>query len=343
MSAFTQQRKAFTLVELLVVIAIIGVLIALLLPAVQQAREAARRMQCSNNLKQLGLALHNYHDTHLCFPITYHLSPSNRKPASWMVRVMPFMDQAGAFSQLTFDDTDFGAYNLDRNWKITQNLYMESVRCPSNPMPAKWTQDVPQETQDLGAPSETAEYQIADYTGVAGDYNGSNPSHWNGYRGRKDYSGIFISIDDFNSKTCSFRDVTDGTSNTLAIGEQSDYFRYLDNNGEVQKADHRSWINEAGLFCGGGGGTKGQARAYWKGVSSVRAGINVLAPGVNNPFGVGLMYTRPRHHTPFVSAHPGGAMFTMADGSVRFVSEHIVFDTLENLADRSDGQVIGEF
>jgi len=335
-------RRGFTLVELLVVIAIIGVLIALLLPAVQQAREAARRMQCSNNLKQLALSLHTYHDTNGCFPISSHLSPTNRKPASWLVRVMPFLDQAGAYSQMTFSDTDFSATNIDRNWQVTQNLFMQTVRCPSNPMPATWTQSVPQATQDLGAPSDTAEYQMADYTGVAGDYNGSTPSFWNGYRGRKDYCGIFVALDDFNDDTCSFRDVTDGASNTLAIGEQSDYFRYLDNNGEIQQADHRSWINEAGLFCGGGGGTKKQSRAYWKGVSSLRAGINVLAPGVNNPFGVGLLYTRARHHTPFVSAHPGGAMFAMADGSVRFVSEHTVFETLESMVDRSDGEVIGQ-
>ncbi|GAA4435160.1 DUF1559 domain-containing protein [Bremerella cremea] len=342
MPHFNRRFKAFTLVELLVVIAIIGVLIALLLPAVQQAREAARRMQCSNNLKQLGLAIHNYHDTHGCFPISHYPTPTNRKPASWMVRVLAFMDQGAAAGQITYDDTDFAADSLDRNWQITQNLYMESVRCPSNPMDAMHTQAVSSETQNLGAPA-TAEYQIADYTGLSGAYNASSPTFWNGYRGRKDYNGIFVAVDDVNGDTCSFRHVADGTSNTLAIGEQSNYFRYLDSNGEIQQADHRSWLSDAGLFGGGGGGSKSEARSYWKGVSTIRAGINVVAPGVNNPFGVGLMYNRPRHNTPFVSAHPGGAMFTMTDGSVRFVSEHIVFNTLMDLANRQDGRVLGEY
>src|SRR6187200_2395721 len=107
----TRKRFGFTLIELLVVIAIIAILIALLLPAVQQAREAARRTQCKNNLKQIGLALHNYHDTYMLFPAA-HLDDLQGKPKlSWRVSILPYMDEAPRFNRYNFSDTWDGASN----------------------------------------------------------------------------------------------------------------------------------------------------------------------------------------------------------------------------------------
>src|SRR6056297_1076372 len=99
MKKFFSPRRGFTLVELLVVIAIIGILVALLLPAVQAAREAARRMQCGNNLKQMALAMHNYHDTHKAFPFSYMIDPSNLNVQSWGTRLLPFIEQSAIYDR----------------------------------------------------------------------------------------------------------------------------------------------------------------------------------------------------------------------------------------------------
>src|SRR4051812_45822194 len=117
-------RPAFTLVELLVVIAIIGVLVALLLPAVQAAREAARRMQCSNNLRQLGLALHNYHDVNQSFPMNYR--PVLGGTYSWMQAILPLIEQQSLYSQITVG----GTVALSNNTMVA-NTVIKTFRCPS--------------------------------------------------------------------------------------------------------------------------------------------------------------------------------------------------------------------
>ncbi len=341
-------RSAFTLVELLVVIAIIGVLIALLLPAVQQAREAARRMQCSNNLKQLGLALHNYHDTNSAFPMVSYVDNTNR-PASWLVRIWPFIEQSAAYDQCTFQ-SDWTGIGFDRNWRVTTNLVVDSLNCPSNPMDRFLTQTSSSATQNDGAPAEV-QYQRADYVGVGGGYNmsGGTPSHWYGYHGMNDYNGIFVAIDSRNTQTTAFRDITDGTSNTLAIGEQSNFIRSLNTStGEVTFHDSREYGHRGGAWSGGGGHNgNGSWYGNWEGHSSIRVGINYShTSGYNNPFGTGNDPNkggRSGHHTIFTSAHPGGALFVLGDGSTRFVSENITLETLRNLANRADGNVLGEY
>lgn len=341
-------RSAFTLVELLVVIAIIGVLIALLLPAVQQAREAARRMQCSNNLKQLGLALHNYHDTNGAFPMVSYVDNTNR-PASWLVRIWPFIEQSAAYDQCTFQ-SDWTGIGFDRNWRVTTNVVVDSLNCPSNPMDRFLTQTSSSATQNDGAPAEVR-YQRADYVGVGGGYNmtGATASHWYGYHGMNDYNGIFVALDSRNTQTASFRDITDGTSNTLAVGEQSNFIRSLNTStGEVTFHDSREYGHRGGAWSGGGGHNgNGSWYGNWEGHSSIRVGINYAhTSGYNNPLGTGNdpgKGGRSGHHTIFTSAHPGGALFVLGDGSTRFVSENITLDTLRNLANRADGKVLGEY
>jgi len=133
-------RKAFTLIELLVVIAIIAILVALLLPAVQQAREAARRSSCKNNLKQIGLALHNYHDVHNVYPLN---NDSTRKggntATSWVTMSLPYMEQAPLYDRVDFT-TQSGHYGLDNaSAKIVRVQPIDTLMCPSNPQPKVFT------------------------------------------------------------------------------------------------------------------------------------------------------------------------------------------------------------
>lgn len=352
MTLSSRNRPGFTLVELLVVIAIIGVLIALLLPAVQQAREAARRMQCSNHLKQLGLALHNYHDTNGAFPMATYVNNTNR-PASWLVRIWPFIEQSAAYDQCTFN-SDWTGIGFDRNWRVTTTLVVPSLNCPSNPMDRFLTQASSTATKNDGAPAEV-QYQRADYVGVSGHFKANYittppPSYWiGGYHGSSDYNGIFVTLDNQNSQAVSFRDITDGTSNTLAIGEQSNFVRAMNpSTGEVTFHDSREYGHRGGAWSGGGGHNgNGSWYGNWEGVSSFRAGINyvhtngycALSGTGNNPTYGG----RSGHHTVFTSAHPGGALFVLGDGSTRFVSENTSFATLEKLANRTDGNIVGEY
>lgn len=139
------RRRGFTLIELLVVIAIIAILIALLLPAVQQAREAARRTQCKNNLKQMGLALHNYHDNYQFFPNGNVASSAGGWGLSWYARILPFVDQAPLYNQLTFSGTQHGwAWNDPtnnpegvQNGTAFSRVTLSFVICPSSPLQAK--------------------------------------------------------------------------------------------------------------------------------------------------------------------------------------------------------------
>lgn len=345
-----ESRRGFTLVELLVVIAIIGVLVGLLLPAVQAAREAARRMSCSNNMKQLGLALHMYHDTNLKMPpASFQATVTNQRPASWLVRILPFMEQRAAYDQSTFAGTDWASRSdgTNLNWQAYHGLQVPALNCPSSPLPTTRTDAASSSTVALGAPANL-EIQVPSYVGVAGDFNSQNvqKSIWNGHHGMSDYNGMIISIDNRNTEAVRFASITDGTSNTLAIGEQSDYMRVREADGSFSKYDQRAGNWWGGAWSGGGGGSSQASEGYWMNISSTRVGVNyVSTQGRYTPHGIGpYWYGRPGHHTVFGSAHPGGAQFTLGDGSVRFVSENIRFDILSFLANRADGEVInGEF
>ncbi|MEW4565485.1 DUF1559 domain-containing protein [Bremerella sp. JC770] len=287
-------RNGFTLVELLVVIAIIGVLIALLLPAVQQAREAARRMSCTNNLKQLGLALHNYHDTHLVFPPAGFAV--NRM--GWTSVMLPFLDQGPLHDRFVYKaggygDPASGKIHLGRN---RMNIYL----CPSS------SQEESKNTDDL-----ERGYTLH-YLGIAGP-KGENPESGEDYEimvptedgGGQAMQGIMQM--DSNHR---LRDVTDGTSSTFAFGEQS----------WNERSNFRSWTR---------GGTT-LNRIILDDAGNVANGINTAydssgATGWND--------------TSFGSQHPGGAMFTFCDASVRFVAENIDFGLYLATASRNGGEV----
>ncbi len=200
------KKKGFTLVELLVVIAIIGILIALLLPAVQAAREAARRMQCSNNLKQLSLGLHNYHDVNKQFPQS---SNGGAGMASYLCRLLPFIEQQNLFEEVVFDSNN---YRYTDNFDVAR-VKVETFLCPSGP----------QEESVRGA--EDGCY-TTHYYGNAGpvginpftdeEYSRDRGREGNGNFGEYATEGIFLL-----RSTLDFGDILDGTSNTIGIGEIS--------------------------------------------------------------------------------------------------------------------------
>jgi prepilin-type N-terminal cleavage/methylation domain-containing protein/prepilin-type processing-associated H-X9-DG protein len=333
------RARGFTLIELLVVIAIIAILIALLLPAVQQAREAARRTQCKNNLKQYGLALHNYADTFGSFPMSQHHRGTFDGIADtpdavgnggtgfgWSAMLLPFMDQAPLYNQFSFSvplsNTSIPA--AVTNAKAASTV-IEFARCPSDTAPG--TVNVGTAGQ-IGAilPQATASYKIN-----AGPYDDSqagwafnDPDRRNGIAYRE--SGIKL------------RDITDGTSNTLAMGESA-------------------WIitNVTRNY-----GAIAPANGYANGFSTALASHTQWP--MNPPPSTDTTTAQFRDES-FHSMHEGGAQFLLCDGSVRFISENIqhtafawvagnAFDRLnqgagfglyQRISARSDGLVIGEF
>ena len=319
-------RRAFTLVELLVVIAIIGVLVALLLPAVQAAREAARRTQCANNLKQLALAAHNHHDTFLRFP-----TPG----AAWngysaQAQLLPFVEQANLQDQLDF----------------TQPLMLGPPNAPTvNPAFASMIDLV---LPVLICPSDAGQAIHVDYHGVrwAGMNYMANAGSGTGIRycSTQDRSdGLF-----WRGSTMRFRDITDGSSHTVLFAETLFGLR---GDNTVDLIDARRQMKQVS-----GGGpcmfpaetlTNQPATAYvglragqWLRNQTFNAMINAHFPP-NSPL------PDVSHHSEALSGarslHPGGVQIALADGSVRFVSETIERNTWRNLHARNDGQVIGDY
>ncbi|WP_442510094.1 DUF1559 domain-containing protein [Novipirellula sp. SH528] len=346
-STRAKERSGFTLVELLVVIAIIGVLVGLLLPAVQAAREAARRMSCSNNLKQLGLALHMYHDTYKAMPpAVLPVTATNDRPASWLVRILPFVEQTAAFESATFAGTDWASRNpgINRNWETFDGLVVPTFNCPSSSLPTTRSDDASTDTKALGAPDKL-EVQISNYVGVAGRFsnNNTNYSTWNGYHGMTDHNGVIVALDNYYNQPVRFASILDGTSNTLAIGEQSAEIRIRNTDGTFNYYDQRAGNWYGGAWSGGGGANHNESEAYWMNIASTRVGINYSSTSRYSPHGIGpYWYGRPGRHTVFNSTHGGGAQFVLADGSVRFISENIRFDIYALLADRQDRTVMNE-
>ena len=322
-------RRAFTLIELLVVIAIIGILVALLLPAVQQAREAARRTQCKNNLKQYGLALHNYHDTYGKFPGAGGWAVGTRgwdweletsPHISWHVRILPFMDQAPLYAQMKMNEMYQDRAILpdgSRTWSKS----VPYGRCPSdNSNEREWSECVQtsysgslgsQSTPSAGGAGCEPYEQYAEKYKLAGHGN-----FWT----KEQISGMFSRMVGADISTS---DVTDGTSNTILVGEIM-----------AKCHDHKAgWTHYNGM---------GSAHA------STVVPINDLTTCENAPVAK-ITYTACTNQNNwnfswgFKSNHTGGAHFLFCDGTVRLLSENINHVTYQRLGGRKDGQVVGEF
>lgn len=298
----------FTLVELLVVITIIGILIALLLPAVQSAREAARRMQCSNNLKQLVLAMHNYHTAHKTWPPGALVS--NNLP--WNVLVLPFIEQQALHDLFDFDEGDFngGSNHEGPNKNIHALNRIDGFLCPSN---TRQQTSHPSSTLIDGRKTYTSHYYGV--AGPKGDDPSGNPYP---YDGTSDLHGGFASGGVLGRDSAvRMSDITDGTSNTLALGEVALQIGPPIGYGPTGGGDGSSWVR--GIAFGTTSPT-GMSSA-----KNVAVGINQPSPEFNDD--------------PFSSFHPGGATFAKCDGSVTFVSENVDMAVYKSSASRDRGEV----
>ena len=296
-------RSGFTLVELLVVIAIIGILVALLLPAIQAAREAARRSQCSNNLKQLALALHNYSDINRCIPPgVLAQKPFPYRNASWLVRLLPHIEQTAAYGQFKFDNTDWtGQDAADRNAWVKAELRVPTLNCPSCPLPQTRQESPRGDTQALTPPvPATILVQIPDYVGIAGTYynqadmsSAPTPNAGAGYGGRSTFNGVLASVGGgVLPASLTFASITDGLSNTACIAEESS--PYISSTGVQTDCRAGNWAG--GAWSSGPGGDTD----WWHNVTVVAYPINWNGPAADYCPG----YER---HTIVRSAHPGGA------------------------------------
>jgi len=322
---FSRPHHGFTLVELLVVIAIIGVLVALLLPAVQAAREAARRSQCTNNLKQLGLALLNHHDTLGTLPPAINIDfeylgpiPGSRLDiweiarsganggSSWMLSILPYMEAGNIYDQ----------WNFDQN--VLQNILVAQTEIPTFYCPSRGGT-----VTDSGQMFEQWQTGGNDYGACIGSGNsfydvGSGMTDLPCVHQIADFGLIAEGTGRGNTGTTlglispfggvNFRKIADGTSKTFLTGE-------------VQRPLNRN--NLAGTFWCGHAAHEGWA-----------------AGGVNNLFDVEFGGINDRHFEHPGSEHPGGAHFGFADGSVRFLSDDISADALQHFATMNAQDII---
>ncbi|WP_459556353.1 DUF1559 family PulG-like putative transporter [Lacunimicrobium album] len=349
-----RSHLGFTLIELLVVIAIIATLVAILLPAVQQAREAARRSSCKNNLKQIGLAIHNYHDTFNTFPIGSRtaVAGANSFGPTWWVGILPGLELSAIYDGFNMTAANSG-YGGGGNSTLLATVPPLSVMlCPSSSMrqPGSWQKRATY--IGIAGASNTSTYTQASTTGTSG-LNGfrlrTNSADCCSNRGAQQdghfsSSGVFIT-----NGAILMRDVVDGTSNTIMVGEVGGTL--ITSNAGYQSAisglaDHAHMINGNRIHIGGSGphgwtmgigGTTSLPLQRPFNMTTIRYAPNTLnydQPGINVNFGP---------NNPLNSEHKGGVQCVFADGHVSFISDNINLDTLKHAALRDDGQVIGEF
>jgi len=317
-SSSRRRRRGFTLIELLVVIAIIATLISLLLPAVQQAREAARRTQCKNNIKQLALAMHNYHDVYTMFPPGMCVSsryPTDKSAYSWAVMILPFVEQANLYNHLEPNNPQPLSDALGTAKLTSMQFELKVFLCPSDP-----------------SQRHNLDRRLLTSLGALIPVSTSNFVASHGVKLSFPGNGAF----DLNSST-QIRDITDGTSNTFLLGE-----RATGDIGKTGKHGAAIWIGVSndrsqGLPDNGPTSVLGSC-AFLMQTGTWLENRSVYLP-----------------NQCFSSMHTGGAQFALADGSVRFVSQSVEsrigspsddptqWGIYQKLGACADGQPFGSF
>lgn len=346
------QRQAFTLIELLVVIAIIAILVALLLPAVQQAREAARRSSCKNNLKQLGVAMHNYHDTHNVLPPLSNqgLGANSGSVYAWTIHILPFIEQGALYDSISSEAQTNGLPEAFNVWSgfVGQTTSIATLLCPSDVVPGNFTNGP------------------LSYKASVGDHI------WN-----NDEASITRGVFRRNGKT-RFRDITDGLSNTALMSEVvmglasststvTGTGQFNPNaavgdatpagcNSLVDPANREQFLSSATVV--GGGNNRCRGCRIWDGRPFYSAAVFAMSP--NGPACLESSDGSGWSLSTISSRHKGGVQIILADGSVRFLSENIdsgnpsgtvntttstgsPYGVLGALGTMGAGEVLGEF
>jgi len=320
-SAYQESKSGFTLVELLVVIAIIGVLVALLLPAVQAAREAARRTQCINNVKQMTLAVHNFHDAKRMLPPGYTIFPNGQahlyESYGWLAYILPYIEETSISEVVPrvhwiYTSTVTQA-ERDRA-KEAKATPISGFRCPSSDMPGSVFYSATHGTFGTSSYGGIGTYNFDQETT---SYNGKTVfdlyygfvylSDWTGpviYSKNPEFQiGIFRAVPLPLAKPLTFRRVTDGTSKTLMIGE-------------IYSFDDDAFNSEWTV-------------PWWE-----------AGPLADTSFGINGPKTGSFGARMIRSTHPGGAVFGLADGSSRFFSDSSSQDTLRVMTGMQDGELV---
>jgi prepilin-type N-terminal cleavage/methylation domain-containing protein len=327
-------HRGFTLIELLVVIAIIAILVALLLPAVQQAREAARRSQCKNALKQIGLALHNYNDVHSTMPPGYvsrgvsATDPASAETAlgfSWTTMILPFADQATLYEQFDFSEDAGDGPNL-RHGQTTLPMF----RCPSDLSRNVFTMVDISGTTINDSGGNPLQLATSNYVGIIG-YGSLSMSP-----GNPAGKGIL-----YRNSSVRFRDVTDGTSNTILAGERASDHQFNSSNPSMRVDANSTWYAAIP-------GIAARSAGMMMMPTMTEASPSLILGHVGQPAMMGMMqmhhvHNNTNHIVHFSSRHVGGAHFLLADGHVVFLSENISYDTFRFLGTRDDGEILGDF
>ncbi len=309
-----KKRIGFTLIELLVVIAIIAILIALLLPAVQQAREAARRSSCKNNLKNLGLALHNYEETHKTLPFGF-----DAREALWSAMLLPQIEQGNIYKTLIFQESGAGNWDSDGSPnEVACGRVIPVFLCPSLAMATQRT--------NQGIPNRAAvSYRACAGSNIFSDDVSTLPA--TAPAGAKTLEETGLNGMFFGCSSVRVADVTDGLSNTIMLGES--YTDTYSKDGQQMDYWHTGSPQTGGWNPGGAGGTE-----YSEGLGSTGPKINSrLDPNISGH----------EMEVSFGSYHTGGAHFTLGDNSVRFISENISINIYRGLGSRNGGEVISDF